>query len=368
MDELNLERLRQGVSLDAPGGEDLSYDAKFSELEQLIEGQPERQVGDSVKPAEEPPWPQVSAACEELLGRSRHLRLLLWLALAQLVQRGWGGFRDGLDLLQIHLDRHWDEVYPRPDPGDQPDFTERLNILASLAAVGGYQDPLRFLDRLQKAPLAQSPRLGKVAWRDLLLAKGRLQPAEGQVAPDAAALDAIFQDCAMEDLRATAAAVADCAAQVQSIEATLVRRVGAGQTPNLDPLKELLASVTAELNARLARRGEAPLGTAANRDAAAPIPALAAATDGAPAPAGADVAGPVRSREAALALLRKAAEYFERYEPSSPAPLLIRRVCRLTGLSFTEIISDLAPEALKQIELIGGERLAKADRESPASS
>ena len=48
------------------------------------------------------------------------------------------------------------------------------------------------------------------------------------------------------------------------------------------------------------------------------------------------------------------ANWIERNEPSNPAPLLIRRAQRLMGKSFLEIIRDLAPAGIDQIENIAG--------------
>jgi type VI secretion system protein ImpA len=41
-------------------------------------------------------------------------------------------------------------------------------------------------------------------------------------------------------------------------------------------------------------------------------------------------------------------------EPSNPAPLLIRRAQRLIGSDFLDIMRDLAPESLVQINTIAG--------------
>ena len=52
--------------------------------------------------------------------------------------------------------------------------------------------------------------------------------------------------------------------------------------------------------------------------------------------------------------LDRACEWLERHEPTNPAPLLIRRAQRLMGKSFLEIIRDLAPAGIDQIENIAG--------------
>ena len=47
-------------------------------------------------------------------------------------------------------------------------------------------------------------------------------------------------------------------------------------------------------------------------------------------------------------------EWIEHNEPSNPAPLLIRRAQRLMSKSFIDIIRDLAPGGVDEIEKLAG--------------
>jgi type VI secretion system protein ImpA len=51
-------------------------------------------------------------------------------------------------------------------------------------------------------------------------------------------------------------------------------------------------------------------------------------------------------------------EWLERNEPSNPAPLLIRRSQRLMTKSFIDIIRDLVPDGLSQVEKLAGTDLS----------
>lgn len=53
-------------------------------------------------------------------------------------------------------------------------------------------------------------------------------------------------------------------------------------------------------------------------------------------------------------MLDKVKHYFNQYEPSHPAPLMIDRVQRLIALDFMQIVRDLAPDGLGQVETILG--------------
>lgn len=56
MNNFDLNTLLTDISSDAPCGEDISFDADFLELERLIEGKAETQVGEHVQEAVEPDW------------------------------------------------------------------------------------------------------------------------------------------------------------------------------------------------------------------------------------------------------------------------------------------------------------------------
>jgi type VI secretion system protein ImpA len=63
----------------------------------------------------------------------------------------------------------------------------------------------------------------------------------------------------------------------------------------------------------------------------------------------------VESREDAAHVLGLATKYFERHEPSSPVPLLLRRASRMINQDFVGIIRELAPDALAQARNLAGD-------------
>ena len=82
---------------------------------------------------------------------------------------------------------------------------------------------------------------------------------------------------------------------------------------------------------------------------AAQTPAGAAGTGAGPA-----IAGEIHSAEDVIRVLDLICAYYKRVEPSSPVPLLLGRARGLVRKSFVEIIADLNPEALQQIQVISG--------------
>ena len=66
--------------------------------------------------------------------------------------------------------------------------------------------------------------------------------------------------------------------------------------------------------------------------------------------------GEIRSRKDVLTLLQKICLYYDRIEPSSPVPLMLKRAARLAEMDFMQIIEDLSPDAIAQVRIITGEK------------
>ena len=343
---IDVESLLQAISPESPCGEDLSYDQGYLELERLSQGTPERQVGEQILAAEEPNWGEVRKRGIELLSRTKDLRVAVCVALGALRLEGMPGLRDGLALLRGLLERFWDHVYPQLDPEDEYDPLERINIIASLAQpLGTYQDQMMFVQRVREAPLCSSRRLGQFSLRDILIATGELSAPSGMDSPpEMSVISGAFQDVDVSELQATSQAVDASIEHLQAIDTFLTEKVGASRAPNLEALSSVLASVRKHLSVHMAERGigEAPperaSGAPAGDQAEGPRP----------------ISGEIRSPQDVINVLQKVCQYFERNEPSSPVPLLLRRAQRLVSKDFLQIIQDLSPEAMRQIEVIGG--------------
>jgi type VI secretion system protein ImpA len=352
MSAIDIEKLLAEVSADSPCGEDLSYDPAYIELETIAQGKPEHVMGDQVIAGEEPNWRQVKDRCIELFGRTRDLRVTLYLMASLLKLESLTGLRDGLTLLKGMLDQHWDKLHPQLDPDDNNDPTERVNIVDALAKPPHTPgDSMAFQQRVREAELCESKQLGRFSLRDIAVARGDTPPPAGTEgsSPTTSAIDAAFMDTALEDLEAKAQAASESVDLVKQIEADLTTRLGAGNAPNLSSFVTVLDEVNKSLSQYLSRRGvDAPAGEAGQEGDQSEA---AAGGGGAPAQA---IAGDIRSRQDVMRMLDKICDYYLQHEPSSPVPILLKRAKRLTAKNFLEIIRDLTPEALKQIEVIQG--------------
>jgi type VI secretion system protein ImpA len=319
---------------DNPSGPNLEYDPDFLALERAQQGKPEQVMGETVKPAEDPDWRDVRERAQALLGRSRDLRVAYALTAALLKIDGLPGLAAGLTVICQLLEGQWDTVHPQLDADDDNDPTLRLNSLAGLTAADG------LLRGLRDSPVVQSKTLGRFGLRDMRIASGKVPaPAGMSNPPQQVQIDAAFRDADLESLQASAEAVAVALDQVAAVDRLLMDKVGS-RAPDLKPLGVDLTDLKRVLSERLAGRGAA----GAEETGAAEEPA-----GGAPA-----ASAEVGSRDDVIRTLDRLCEYYRRFEPSSPIPLLLQRAKRLVAKSFMEIIRDMTPSGVAEAELLGG--------------
>lgn len=329
MPDFDVESLLSTLAGDAPCGADLEYDPAFLALQDAGTGRPEQQYGDTVIAAEEPDWQVVHESALQLAARTRDLRLAVWLTRSGARLDGWPGALRGLRLVQGLLERHWDGVHPQLDASENNDPTARLNALMPLAHAEGLAD-------LRSASLTGAR--GGPTVRQVELAFGRVDPVAGESMPTPQRLIEGLAAAASQNPALAESWQAGLAA-AQAIEAIIDRQAPA-QGPEFTPLHKLLQHV-----AEAARQAS---------PSAAPSDAAPAAPGNNGAAAQSLAVGGINSREDAIRALTRVCEWIERNEPSHPAPLLIRRAQRLMSKSFIDIVRDLAPDGVSQIERLAG--------------
>lgn len=336
---LDSDSLLRPVTEADPAGPNLEYDAAFAELERAMAGKPEQQIGNVLIPAEEPSWNEVRRLAVELLVRTKDLRIACPLVRALAAKHGLAGLSEGLSLVRGLLERYWEGIHPRLDPDDDNDPTIRVNSLTALC------DP-ESIQALRAAPLFVSRTFGPVSARDCL-AIGQTNGETPRL--DSASIDGAFVEIAVESLGELVGSAEGVLAHLQGIEQTFERHVGS-RGPDMSRLQQFIQQILKFLrpryDARRAESGAVPAG-ADGAPSANGAPLSVAAT-------GAALSGDVRSRDEVVRALDKICEYYRRYEPSSPVPLLIERCKRLVSMDFLDILRDLAPDGLSQAEAVTG--------------
>jgi type VI secretion system protein ImpA len=336
---LDVEKLLQPISDAEPAGPNLEYDAAFTTLEKVAAGKPEQQMGGTIVPAEPPDWNAVFEQALALLGRTKDLRIAAKLAEAAASRNGMAGFSEAIAVVRGLIERHWAVVHPQLDPDDDNDPTMRFTALASLGTQA-------VMSALRVGPLLASRTLGPVTLADFGIdPTGKADPA----AADAAKIQAAFAENDLAALEQVFGSVVGAQESLGAIDASLQTFAGS-QGPDLAPLVRIVYQARQALEPRIVQRRADEAGPEA---AAAGVQAGAGAAGGQEARA---MRGDILSREDVNRALDKICQYYEKNEPSSPVPLLLQRAKRLVSLSFVEILKDLAPDGMKQIDMVAGKR------------
>ena len=333
MSSIDVSSLLSALSDAEPAGRNLEDDVAFTNLQAAAKHKPDQQFGETVIAGEEPDWRAVASGAGDLLGRTRDLRVGVILTRALIRTDGAEGLADGLSAIQRWLEGMWDAVHPQLDPAD-PDPTQRVNIVA------GLDDFEATVRAVRDMPIAVSRTVGRVSYKDILVATNKLPAAPGKTDPPSfAAIEAAFQDAPTEQVQKTASDLERALGAIGAIEQAFTARVGAAKSVGLGQLGATVKGAHQAVGEQLAKK----IGSASVSGA-----------EGAAAGAPAAPPGEVRTRDDAIKALDRICDYFDRHEPSSPVPLLLRRAKRLINKSFMDLIRDMASNGVSQVEVLRG--------------
>jgi type VI secretion system protein ImpA len=335
-----VEALLTPIGEASPCGDDLEYDAAFTALAAASQGKPEQQFGDTVIPAVEPEWREVAEQSEAILRRSKDVRAAVLLLRAATRLHGMQGFAAGLQLLIGLLDRFWDGIHPMLDADDDNDPTMRLNALAPLA------DENMVLRDIYDAQVGVAAGVGSIRVRDVAIASNALAAVGGDPTYSMSQIQGGLEAIQAERPELLQAAIGTTA-QVEQLQALLVERTGRADAIDLGALRGIARMLQRACSFASGVPEDAQAGdAAAGDDAQAAGAAMRTAA----------ARGEIQSRQDALQMLDRVIRYLEQTEPGNPAPLLIERAKKLIGVSFLEIMANLAPNALDTIETVTGKR------------
>ncbi|MFO7884469.1 MAG: type VI secretion system protein TssA [Desulfobacteraceae bacterium] len=372
----DIDALLSDISPDAPCGNDISYDIEFLQLEQLAQGTEETQVGDHIQEHEEPDWKKVEKQSLQLLEQSRDLRLILYLMVSRLCLKGLPGFYDGLALLLGIVKRYWNDLFPQLDPEDDNDPMERMNIIGSLsppASMMSDQDVMKFIPRLMTVPLCKPDdvRLPHPSLKDFLVASGEVSVPETETKnfPSQQIIDAAFEQTDVHALQTTDQILQECIKNLQTLDHVLTEHVGSAMAPNFDRLDKILKQMQSKTSIYLERRGYGAntsflkqtqdkiktyfSGKQAPSDE--PQKETQNMTPSPAVPENQPLSGQITSNQDIHKALDMIIVYYEQNEPSSPVPLFLKRAKRLVGRTFVDIIRNISPDAMPQVQMVSGE-------------
>ena len=309
-----------------PCGPALEYARDYLELENLLQGVPEQQYGDTVIPGEEPDWRDILNRSLDLLSQTRDLRLAVIATRASVECHGIGALPSGLDLVATLLEKYWEAVHPEREDGDS---TFRLNALA------GLNDHTFLLKTLRNTTLLESRGFSGVRIADL----EKLH--QGNAIPNLTRNDlSQHLESHSEQGSQLANVISNSIDACKRIDGILEDKT---QTARFcEDLQRLLSVINAFFPASNTEakpeEDEAPSGEPDQ-------PAREARPD---AQRG------ISNRNDISRLIDQMCCYLEAHEPGHPAPLLLRRAQKLLGMDFLSIIRELNPDSIRSIEQLAG--------------
>jgi type VI secretion system protein ImpA len=354
MSAIDLEQLLKEISPEAPSGKDLEYDGAFIELETDLQGAPAVEVEGQkvVQEAREPDWQKIRGSALDILARTHDLRVAITLTRALLRTDGLPGLRDGLEIIHGFIEQFWDTVYPLLDHEEDDDPTERMNVLESLSEWNLIIGPLL------KVTLCGSRATGNVNLRQYRIAHGNadglaVSEEEKGSAPSQATIVGIFKNSPLEQLQANYDAAIGCRNALDRLVTFLRQRVGAENTPSVEEITRILKEISTLLQNQLTARGALQ---PSDSDTGEETEEIAVEEKGSERRPETKVRKPdtVEDRQDVLRLLARICEYYGKFEPASPVPFLLKRAMGLVEKNFLEIIQDLAPESMSQVQILTG--------------
>ena len=327
-----------------PGGDPAGSDASFSDqFDRIREARraddPNLPQGDWQTEPKVADWREAQSLAEDVLLRtSKDLQAAVWLGEAAIFRHGLEGARDGFDLLHGLLEQYWDGLYPRADDGD---LEERAGKLAWFATWGARALQQMMLNDDPQAPLTLA---GWIDSRDVDNL-GRQNAEAYQAALDEGRINGEAFDARM--LATPDGVVRERIDMVQAAREAFARfgattdaRMGR-DAPNLAGIDDALKKIQ-QVYARVgAAKGMG--GVAVEQAAGAEVGQVGGSVGHAAGMGAAPdlSAGPLASKEAALASLAQIAAFFRRTEPHSPVAYLLERAVAWANMPLEDWLAEV---------------------------
>lgn len=382
MSTIDLEQLLAPISDDAPCGPELRSDPDFREIEDA----PAEFGG--MKP---PELLKLVRRCAEMLGRTKDQMPAIVGIQAALRAGDIATATTLVSFIARTADAHWENYHPGPAEEMAIGRVNELSALArppamllplqrlgmaAMPAPSGMEFTAAMLEQALKpvkewasedddklnaqvqsgavnATAARGVKPNQEGARQLRLILLSLSETERAADSEAETLPSGFDVQAAlplalglrEQIIAKQAAAQALSDQLYSINDVFDRRMG--DSPSLGPVLAQLKSMIGHADAVLAMFPD-PANVAAGEEA----PAAAAAEAGGAAVAGAAVAAPKRfsgdtpqSRADVIVAIDAIIRYYTTSEPTSPVPLMLRRVRDWVEMDFYRLLKEIAPNA-----------------------
>lgn len=313
---MDIEHLLKPVSPELPCGPDIDdyelerglYEA-FSQLKAKLDGEMKNGM------LQPPKWQDIQESAMALAASTKHLHLGAILTESGLMNEGFEGFRDGLRLIHCWSRDFWSQLYPREI---------RHTLIDSLASP-------RFLLKPKRVQIAKAAG-GSFCFEDYEAALEDKDSADNDTANHAKLVLGVFKDTPREQHLQNLALIEASLEHARAIENTFDDLGGSVESVSLSNLRDLLSRMVTALRPLTT---EVAMVASANGTTEGVGGAVVSAS-------GFNFGGSIGSRDQAAEQLEQIARFFEKSEPSSPLPYLLRRASRCIGKNFMDLLDELA--------------------------
>jgi type VI secretion system protein ImpA len=320
---MEIEPLIEPVSPELPCGpdpEDYESDKELYEAFSQLKARLDGEMKNGVK--QPPRWPEVQKEALQLAARTKHLHLAVVLADCGLSLDGFSGFNDGLSLIRNWCENFWTHLYP-------------LEVRHTLVDSLSYP---RFLTKPRRITLAKGPG-GTFSFEDYEKALEDERSDDSQAANQARLVLGTFQTTPRDQHAANLGVIEQALENVRAIEGIFEDRLP-DEPANLMDLRDMLNRMAEAIR---------PMTTEPSRETTEATDIVGAASNGGGRQT---FGGSINNRQQACEQLESIARYFEKNEPSSPLPYLLRRARRCIGMSFMDLVDELASDKNHALQVL----------------
>ncbi|MGB7592046.1 MAG: type VI secretion system protein TssA [Terriglobia bacterium] len=330
-----------------PSGEDLRYAPVYDQIKEARREEEESEQGEWKYEVKKADYPLVvKLATEAIATKSKDLQLAAWLTDALLRTEGFGGLKQGLELLRGLVGTFWETLYPQLEDGDAELRAAPLEWVGSSLVFPLQMAPINkarhgWLDYTESRKIGyeeQADTEEKKAARAKTLEQGKIAPED---------FDKSFNETPKAFYVSTEAVLDECNATLQALD-SLCREKFGDISPSFGELKKGLETVRHSVHLLLQKKRETEPDAvevqAEGAGAEGPAPAGETVGRGAAGPAGiviplADKEPP--GRREAIASVARAAAALRKLDPYSPGPYLMMRGLRWGELRGAFHTSDM---------------------------
>lgn len=320
---------------------DMSESIEFSALEASVDPPDSGMLG-SVSIFAEPDWEIVAENSVELLRKSKNMWVAVFLSYSLAKTSGFLGLDKGLKLIKAYLESSWDSIYPLPDAEDG-DCSERQNALSLLSpAPGSKYGIIDFNDLIIALPISNSKQLGSFSYKQYKQSFNKTDSlSEISNSTSSAVIEASLKDSQPAFISSIIEMLLQIKAVLGEIEDIFNSKSPNNNHLNYSRIISLLNDILSFIKQFGNVHADEIIQVADIADECNEVNTVISSKCG-------NIS--IRCKDDAVKVLNEVCKYLEKNEPSSPVPYLIHKALKLLPMNFSDIMSDLCPDALRQID------------------